>query len=137
VPISGIGVAAGDQHTCALLNDRRVRCWGQNDRGQLGDGTVVNRLTPVTVSGLAGVSAIAVGGKHTCALQTDGAVWCWGWNNDGQLGNGTGGNTSSHARTPVAVGTLPGVLALAAGGTHTCAVLRTHRVACWGEQSPR
>ena len=49
-----------------------------------------------------------------------------------QLGDGMGGNTSSHARMPVAVGTLPGVLALAAGGTHTCAVLRTHRVACWG-----
>ena len=82
-------VAAGENHTCALLNSGEVYCWGRNDSGQLGDGTTSERLTPVAVSELSGVTAITAGYSHTCALLIGGEVRCWGYNGRGQLGDGT------------------------------------------------
>lgn len=124
-----VSIEAGGNHTCALLADGTVRCWGANGNGQLGNDALTNRLTPVAVSGLTNAVALAAGVNHTCALLGDGTVRCWGSNGGGQLGIGIfGGNRL----TPVAVSGLTNVTALEAGAQNTCALLANGTVRCWG-----
>jgi alpha-tubulin suppressor-like RCC1 family protein len=124
-----VAIATLVGHSCALLRGGRVKCWGTNASGSLGDGTTDSRLAPVDVVGLGGVGAIVAGG-HSCALQAhSGEVSCWGLNDSGQLGDGTAASRS----TPVSVSTLGGrIAAIAAGGGHTCAVTSLGGVKCWG-----
>ena len=138
VNVIGLGggvstISAGWAHTCALMQTGGVMCWGYNDRGQLGDGTTINRYAPVAVTGLAsGVSAISARGGYTCALLQTGEVKCWGNNYSGQLGDGT----TTNKYTPVAVVGLPsGVSAISAGDSSTCALMQTGGVKCWGNNS--
>jgi alpha-tubulin suppressor-like RCC1 family protein len=127
---SATAIAAGDFHSCALTSTTRVRCWGFNGAGELGDGTMNSSMTPVEVSGLSGdVIAIAAGDFHNCALTSSGGVKCWGLNDHGQLGDGT---TVSRSTPVDVVGLRSGVTAIAAGGFHTCALTRTGVVKCWG-----
>jgi alpha-tubulin suppressor-like RCC1 family protein len=94
VQVSGItagtnALTAGGTHTCIVLNDKTVDCWGSNTNGELGNGTSVARLAPVPVDGLTSVVGLSSGSYFTCALNSSGKVYCWGQNSTGQLGNGT------------------------------------------------
>ena len=125
-------LAVGGHHTCALTTGGAVKCWGANDIGQLGNGTIdAWRATPTVVMGLgSGVQAITAGHDHTCALTTGGAVKCWGSTILHQVGEGT---TPDYRTVPVdVVGLSEGVQAIAAGGYHTCALTADAGVKCWG-----
>jgi alpha-tubulin suppressor-like RCC1 family protein len=124
---SSAELALGTAHTCARLDDGTVRCWGANERGQLGDGTTSGRVTPA-VPDLAGLAQIATGVGHTCARFTDGTVRCWGANDRGQVGDGS---RTDRVLPAAAVGRVD-VVEIAAGGDHTCARVQDGRVWCWG-----
>jgi len=132
VPVPGIArarsVEAGSYHTCALLTDGRVQCWGYNESGQLGSASGTQIAHPVEVPRINQAAGLAAGGSHTCALTVKGAVLCWGFNQSGELGNGTKINSSQ----PVAVVNLDPARSVSAGTSHSCAVLRNGRVSCWG-----
>lgn len=146
-------VVAGRLHTCALTDKGRVRCWGQNDDGQVGTGDpryyetpesdlidlhdLIN--TPMEIEGLEGVTAIATSpvSAHNCALVTGGEVRCWGADGVGQLGTGMA-YTDSRPRespVPVAVAGLSGIQAIAVGAVHACALTASGGVMCWGLSS--
>lgn len=130
LPARVMAVAAGSEHSCAVMSDGAVACWGANWGGQLGDGANANRSAPVVVHELPGtVMEVAAGAEHSCALTRAGAIWCWGANFSGQLGDGTNGNRN----VPVRVSGLPtGVVAVAAGSEHTCAATSRGAMTCWG-----
>jgi alpha-tubulin suppressor-like RCC1 family protein len=123
-------IAAGRAHTCALTTAGGVLYWGDNDYGQVGDGTILRRQAPKPVSGLdSGVTGLAAHNDHTCAVKADGGVVCWGHNSFGRLGDGT----TTDRRTPTPVSGLPGpVSSVTAGWYHTCAVTTAGSVLCWG-----
>jgi alpha-tubulin suppressor-like RCC1 family protein len=123
-----IALALGGSHSCALLADETVRCWGSNRSGRLGDGTIKSRASPVRVSGLSGVKQIAPGEAHTCALVRDGTVRCWGDNEHGQCGT----HQAYRLYEPAAVPDLGAVAQIAAGEDYTCVLGGDGAVRCRG-----
>lgn len=128
-------VAGGGAHTCVLQHTGGVLCWGQDAMGAVGDGEDLEgaKVTPRQPIGLTkGIIRLAAGNSHTCAVSEKGDVLCWGWNGYGQLGN----QTLENAHAPVAVSALaePAV-SIAAGRHHTCALLASGTVACWGDNT--
>lgn len=131
-PLTGaLQVSPGTDHTCVVMNGGAVQCWGKNTSGQLGNGTTVDSLGPITAVGLSsGVLSVAAGSQFTCALTTSGGVKCWGKNAYGQIGDNTAG---ANRTSPVDVwGLSTGVKALAAGAEHACALTWAGAVKCWG-----
>ena len=127
-----IAIAAGDLHSFAVCREGTVWAWGINERGQLGDGTFINRFEPVQVTGLPAVQAAAGGNDHSVFLGRDGSVWTCGADLNGALG--IGGTTWRDWRrsTPVRVSSLANVEAVAAGGKSSLAVCSDGSLWGWG-----
>ncbi len=141
-------ITAGGRHTCAVLDDSTVRCWGYAGAGQLGYGntnnvgetptTTPDKVGPVNLGPGRTARAISAGLNHTCALLDDGAARCWGYGLDGRLGYGNTSNVGdTPAMTPDKMGPVdlgPGrtATAISAGSLHTCALLDDTSVRCWG-----
>ena len=128
--LTPVHVSASGAHSCALLPDGTLSCWGYNEFGQLGNGTTVDTSTAVAVAGITGATAVSAGHHHTCALLGDGTVRCWGANQFGQLGDGTA--TTDTTPVPVAVGGITTAVAVTTGAYHACALLADGTVRCWG-----
>jgi hypothetical protein len=126
--VAPISVAAGASHTCAILADETVWCWGGNSSGQLGDGTTTSRDIPRPVTGLTGVRAVTAGANYSCALLRNNTVVCWGDNRVGTVGDGT----AEPRLRPTAVAGLASVARVTAGHQHACAVTTSGDVYCWG-----
>jgi alpha-tubulin suppressor-like RCC1 family protein len=125
-------ISVGLSHSCALLVGGTVKCWGRNNNGQLGDGTAIDRNTPVDVIGLSNVQSLSAGYDYTCAVLSGGSVQCWGANAQGQLGRGARTMFSS---VPMMVVGLMGVRSVSTGDYNTCAVLGDDTAQCWGRNS--
>lgn len=130
---SAAKLGLGSYHTCAVRFDSAVRCWGGNQQGQLGDGTQEPRVSPATVDlPSADVVAFASGFRHNCAALATGDVYCWGENTDGQVSPDADSVVTEPVRVPIEAAGPNGVVSLAAGEYHSCAVLMDGRVLCWG-----
>src|SRR5664280_2587184 len=119
-------ITAAYDHSCTVLDDGTVRCWGSNGIGQLGNGTYSDWSLPVTVVGITNPIGVAVGESYTCAVLSDGLIECWGGSLYGQLGN-----VMDHSYVPVAIPGITNAISIAAASDHTCAVLSDGSVQCW------
>jgi alpha-tubulin suppressor-like RCC1 family protein len=126
--VTRIGLGGG--FSCALARGGAVLCQGANRLGQLGDGSHTNRSSAARVLDLPPATDIAVGHSHACALLEDHTVRCWGSNERGQIG--TGHRDRSPHPTPERVEGVRDVQQIAAGAAHTCALLSSGGVVCWG-----
>jgi alpha-tubulin suppressor-like RCC1 family protein len=125
-------VSAGSSHTCAILDDDTLKCWGDNSQGYLGDGTTTMSRSPVATDLGLGRTAKAVSAttQHTCAILDDDTLKCWGNNGYGQLGDGT--TTGRNTPTAVNLGSGRTAKAISAASSHTCAILDDDTLKCWG-----
>ena len=134
-PVTAVGLhfvtaaAAGGRHSLALLANGTVYSWGNNEFGQLGNGSTATGNVPAVIPGLSGVKAIAAGSNHSLALLANGTVMAWGDNEEGELGNGT----SKESEVPVAVKGLSSVKAIAAGADFSLALMNNGTVMAWGD----
>lgn len=146
---SARAIAAGSNHTCALLDNASVVCWGRGNSGQLGQGAITNigHSSSATVAATSAIDlgtgrialAISAGDAHTCAILDNAAIKCWGFGSNGRLGSGAtnnlgdGANEMGNSLAVIDVGSGRTARAISAGFAHTCAVLDNATVKCWGD----
>jgi len=122
-----IAISAGLKHSCAVLENGSIQCWGNNAYGKLGNGTTESSLTPISVLGITDATAIALGQQFSCAITRGGRVKCWG--DTYYLGTASTGNGA----IPVdIVGLSSGVISISAGTSHACVITSDGGVKCWG-----
>jgi len=127
--VTPIALAVGAGHTCVFYSDRSIRCTGQNNQGEVGNGGWTNVYEPALVSGTVNPATLLTGMEHTCTLVADGRLQCWGSNYTGQLGDGTFGG---FAVAPQFVQNITNAIKAVPGGWFTCAMLPDHTAHCWG-----
>jgi cysteine-rich repeat protein len=140
LPAPGVQLTMGDSHSCILMADMAVRCWGEGSSGKLGYGNTENigdDEFPINIPDVAlGGAALEVdaGGSHTCARLNDGKARCWGAGFGGQLGYGNP-LTIGDDESPASAGDVPigaAIVSMATGINHTCAITATGAIRCWG-----
>lgn len=137
--LSGVTqISAYQNHACATLGDGTVKCWGQNDAGQLGNGTTTNSNVAVDVivsagTPLSGAIGVTTGEGYSCALMSGGGVKCWGANSDGRLGDGTLVSRLQPADVTTSAGVpLTRISKIDGGQLHVCAIDTLGALLCWG-----
>jgi alpha-tubulin suppressor-like RCC1 family protein len=132
IGLNAVTVSSGDSHSCAILVDGQVACWGRNNVGQLGDGSFLDKSNPVITQLPSSKNAVMIeaGISHTCAIMDDGSMYCWGLNANGQLNNGSGSAYSSPVQSQLPTGTS--AVIVATGESHTCVLLNDSSLHCIG-----
>jgi len=138
-PSGGLAaISAGRTHTCAVSSIGQAVCWGNNQSGQIGAASFIERnsktvLVPSLVENLLDdVLSISTGWQHSCAIRAGDGAYCWGYNLRGVLGDGT---TASRRGVTRVIGLPPGIVAVSAGEYHTCVLTESGGVVCWGRNS--
>ena len=135
---SATQVSAGWGYTCALISNGKIRCSGNNDNGQLGNGSILESSDSTEVKGISNAGAVDTGSGHACAVLSNGTVQCWGSNGEGQLGDGLPNHglrdpgSGDISPTPVKVSAITDATEVTVGDGQTCVILSNHRVECWG-----
>ena len=128
-------ISLGGSTTCIILNSGEMRCWGKGTSGQLGNGSEMSSNSPVTVLGVPSnfsAAKLAVGSQHVCVADVQGLAWCWGSFLNGRLGT----TATSNASMPIATASLgAAAVQVAAGLDHTCVLLATPAVSCFGKNN--
>ena len=120
-----IAITTNGERSCALHQDGTISCWGNNEYGQLGNGTTNDSLVPVQVQGISDATTITTTITGSCALHEDGTISCWG---SGPLGNGT----TEGSLVPVQVRGITDATAITTSGGHSCALHEGGTISCWG-----
>jgi alpha-tubulin suppressor-like RCC1 family protein len=131
-PVAGASsytqIDAGDAFSCGLLADGSVDCWGANDQGQLGDGSLTQRAIPTDVAGGRGFVEVDAGIGHSCGVTGTGSVYCWGYNLNGALGIGS----TEERWAPAKIPGLPPASDVVVLQYGSCALMESGTVKCWG-----
>jgi len=121
--------SSGDEHQCEIHQNGTLWCWGDNFGGQIGDGTLVDKMQPVQIGSDIDWVQIGLGSSHSCAIKQNGSLWCWGYNNHGQLGD----DSFVRKSVPTQIGQDFDWKFVDGGWRHTCAVKQNGNLYCWGD----
>ena len=152
IGLTAVDVSAGVHHTCAILDNGLLKCWGRDDHGQLGDGSSTHgrqaeghpledpSVFPIDLGPGRTAVAVSAGNLHTCVILDNGEVNCWGMGVSGQLGDGGTTHdattyTTAPSSTPIDLGAGRTAVAISGSGNHTCVILDDGDIRCWGENS--
>jgi len=120
-------------HSCMRTSDEKIRCWGLNDHGQIGDGTRKDALAPTLISTFEDLDItpqhISTGARHTCAVSQDGDLYCWGDNRFGQVDPSS---SEPYFENPTLLAPEERFVSVAAGESHSCAISIRGELSCWG-----
>lgn len=129
-------MSVGSAHTCVVLDDYTLKCWGSNVDGRLGYGDTTSRNKPDTNAIDLGsgrtAQSVSVGSSHTCAILDNGSVKCWGRNIEGQLGYGDSTPRNKPESYVLDLGASRTAISITSSANHNCVVLDNHTIKCWG-----
>lgn len=133
VQVAAAPGSLGGNHSCSIMKDSKLYCWGANNRGQLGIGSTTTQNSPNLVDGSTQYQFVASGDEHTCGVTDQSQIKCWGYQSSGRLGNGSTRNSNVTSPEIIDVGVLYAYVST--GNTHSCGITIFGELKCWGDNA--